>query len=118
MTVPSVFGRLVDPIGEQQPDVVPVSDTHVTRRSSASQRGSVVVRATPAGPPRTVVALLVSTGTVPGPVRRPPPDPDEQQALLYYSADLNHPNDGSVIERRWAKNMDAVCGQLQAVTAQ
>ena len=29
-TVPSDFGRLVDPIGRQQPDLVPVSDTHVT----------------------------------------------------------------------------------------
>ena len=35
-----------------------------------------------------------------------------------YSGDLNHTNDGSIIERRWARNMDAVCGQLQAVTAQ
>ena len=58
------------------------------------------------------------TRVVPGLARRPPPDPDEQQGLIDYSGDLNHTNDGSVIERRWARNMDAVCGQLQAVTAQ
>ena len=70
-TVPSVFGRLVDPIEEQQPDVVQVSDTHVIRRSNASQRGSVVVRATPTvppAPPSAAVAPPVSISTVPGPV--------------------------------------------------
>ena len=41
------------------------------------------------------MAPLVSTSTVPGPVSRPPPDPDEQQALLDYSADLNHTNHSS-----------------------
>ena len=31
---------------------------------------------------------------------------------------MKETNDGSIIELRWARNMDAVCGQLQAVAAQ
>ena len=103
LTVPSVSGRLVDLIEEQVLDVVPVSNNHVTRRSNESQRGSDKVRATPTGPPASptaVGATPASTSTVPSPVRRPPSDPDEQQALLDYSTDLNDTNDGSVIERR------------------
>ena len=72
----------------------------------------------PPTPPRAVVVPPGFTSTVPGPVRRHQPYPDEQQALLDYSADLDHRNNGSVIERRWPRNMDVVCGQPQAVTAQ
>ena len=63
--------------------------------------------------PVTVVAVSVAPATV----QKPPPDPVEQQALLDYSADLNHTNDGSIIERRWARSMQAVCGQMEAFEA-
>ena len=55
---------------------------------------------------------------VAGEAHRPPPSPDELQPLMDYRRILNHTNDGFVIERRWARDVDAVCGQLQAVTAQ
>ena len=38
--------------------------------------------------------------------------------MFVYSEDEDHTNDGSVIERRWARNMDKICGQLEAVMAQ
>ena len=41
------------------------------------------------------------------------------RAPIDYDGDLNHTNDGSVIERRWASNMEAVkWEQMQAFTAQ
>ena len=63
----------------------------------------------PPATPSAVAAPPVYTSTVHGPVCRPPPDPNEQQVLLDYSADLNHTNNVTVIERLWASNMDVVC---------
>ena len=180
-TVASVFGRLVNPIGVQQPrghrnsrsnptvgsEPVPVvlqgvtepnrgnsvvsgvfgapdlvegpvfsselkePDSNVTRRSNASARTSGSLRRAQnaerrnpdfvfpsPGPIGTVPEPDSSRDMVPGQARRPPPDPDEQQGVLDYSQELDHTNDGSVIERRWAKNMEKVCVQLEAVTAQ
>ena len=48
----------------------------------------------------------------------PPPDLDEQQTPMDYSEELDHTNDDSVIVRIWARNMEKVCGQLEAAMAQ
>ena len=188
-TIPSVFGRLVDPIGKQHPDLhrfpenrrtdvhrfpengqrdtmvgpavlqmsvthpnrgnAPFStvfrppepvegeifsdehkahDGHVTRRSNSTgvrprgtqnaERRNPDAILPPTGPSGTFSEPDIARVVIQGLAHRPPPDPDEPQTHMDYSGDLNHTNDGSIIERRWARNMDAVCGQLQAATAQ
>ena len=73
----------------------------------------------PSGPSGTFPEPDIARVAVQDLAHRPPPDPDELKAHhMNYSGDLNHINDGSVIERRWPINMDAVCGQMQTLTAQ